>query len=111
MCCRCGDEGYFVLGCKNLRCYNCEFFGYRVVDCDKDLLCGICLDLKYFVVNCFFFVFSVNVCNVEEDVNYVDVVRVDFVVRVWRNIFKELVLSEVFCLFVDKNVRLECVGG
>lgn len=63
------------------------------------------------MINCFFFFFSVNVFNVEEDVNYVDVVKVDFVVRVWKNIFKELVSSETCYSFVDKNVRSECVSG
>lgn len=65
-CRKCGDKGHLASGCKNPRCYNCKSPGHRAADCDKQPLCGICLDSKHPMTNCPFVLFSANVSNVEE---------------------------------------------
>ena len=84
-CCKSGDEGHLASGCKNPRCYNCESPGHRAAECDKQPLCGICLESKHPIANCPFLIFSANVCNDEEDPDYAGAVRADAVGRVRKS--------------------------
>ena len=66
---------------------------HRAADCEKQPLCGICLESKHPVANCPFLIFSANVSNDEEDTNYANAVRPDSVVRVRKNISKPPAVS------------------
>ena len=81
-CHKCGNEGHLASGCKNPRCYNCKSPGHRAADCDKQPLCGICLECKHPVANCPFLIFSANLSNNEEDPDYAGAAKSNSVGRV-----------------------------
>ena len=60
-CRRCGGFDHFQGDCKELRCYNCDRAGHRVMDCEESVLCGVCLKSTHPLSECPFVQFSANV--------------------------------------------------
>ena len=47
--------------CKSVRCYNCERAGHRAGECERPVLCGVCLASSHPLAHCPYLVYSANV--------------------------------------------------
>ena len=60
-CRRCGDIGHLIKDCTSVRCFNCEQSGHRVDECEKPVMCSICLSTEHRERHCPYLLYSVNV--------------------------------------------------
>ena len=60
-CRRCGDIGHFIKDCTSVRCFNCEQSGHRADECEKPVMCSICLSTEHRERHCPYVLYSANV--------------------------------------------------
>ena len=60
-CRRCGDLGHLIKDCTSVRCFNCEASGHRASECERPILCSICLSDDHRERHCPYLLFSANV--------------------------------------------------
>lgn len=60
-CRRCGAEGHLAAACNSTRCFDCEQPGHHFEDCDKPILCSVCLDPSHMLHICPYVLHAVNV--------------------------------------------------